>query len=241
MRQWGEERGQNVIVKHWPGTDVQGDAYVDCARVNARRGRARWLAFIDTDEFLVLKKHANVIEFLQQHCESGALSVNWFIFGPNGRRVYQPLPVTLRFVYRHPGVNQHVKSFVNIQDLPFNQSGFGIQPHFPWLLKPGTQQKDTNGATFHGPFNPGGPTDVAVIHHYWTKSMKEFSYKSCVRGSINPAAMKYILCNATVPQNDKVYDPSAWDFLKDNVPEYAFFEELRAGQLTSSKYHHTFQ
>lgn len=242
MRQWGEERGQNVIVKHWPGTDTQRDAYADCARVNARQGRARWLAFIDIDEFLVLKKHANVIDFLEQHCETGALSVNWFIFGPNGRRVYQPLPVTLRFVYRQAGTNQHVKSFVNIQDLPLNRSEFKVTAHFPTLLKPGKQQQDTNGATFYGPFNPGGPTDVAVIHHYLTKSIKEYWYKSCVRGRADASGpMKYNHCNQTIPQDGTVYDPSAWDFLKDNAPEYAFFEELIAGQLTSSKYHHTFQ
>ena len=38
-------------------------------------------------------------------------------------------------------------------------------------------QHDTNGTAFEGPFNAGGPSDIAMLHHYRTKSFQEYISK----------------------------------------------------------------
>ena len=65
-----------------------------------------WMAFFDVDEFLVLKKHDTVNEFLMQHLRRGSLAISWYIFGTGFRDVYAPLPVTKRFMYRD-GLEKH--------------------------------------------------------------------------------------------------------------------------------------
>lgn len=82
-----------------------------------------YMAFFDVDEFLVLKKHDTVDEFLQQHLTEGSLAISWHIFGTGFRDLYTPLPVTKRFMYRD-GVHPHdrhqqafnVKSILKLSD-----------------------------------------------------------------------------------------------------------------------------
>ena len=43
-----------------------------------------WVACFDTDEFLVMKRNTTLIDFLTKNCRSGAIAVNWILFGqPN--------------------------------------------------------------------------------------------------------------------------------------------------------------
>jgi hypothetical protein len=178
LKQWGEEKGHHVTVTHYPGSAKQGSAYLDCARrLAAEGGNHTWAAFFDVDEFLILKKDEHVEDFLLEKCSSGTLTVNWLMFdgrfGNSSRILYSPAPVTKRFMYREENANQHIKSIVRLRDMDLKRKP---HVHFPKLLNV-KDQKDTNGKRFTGPFNPHGPTDVAVLHHYRTKSNKEYVAK----------------------------------------------------------------
>merc|ERR1719401_1524127 len=93
------------------------------------------MAFFDVDEFLVLKKHATIDELLAQHLPRGALAISQHVFGAGSTRMYAPLPVTKRFVYRD-GVGSHdrhrnwglVKSIVKCAD-------YGDYPSSPHSIK----------------------------------------------------------------------------------------------------------
>lgn len=57
-------------------------AYKDC--VNNYRNQARWIGFIDLDEFVVPVKYNNVYDFLKLYNNWGRVLIYWKIFGSNG-------------------------------------------------------------------------------------------------------------------------------------------------------------
>ena len=44
-------------------------------------------------------------------------------------------------------------------------------------FKPGKHNRDTSGKIINGPFNPDGPSDVAVLNHYIVKTREEHTQK----------------------------------------------------------------
>ena len=257
LRQWGQRRGNETRTKviHYPGLGMQGQAYLHCAELAMKQRGMKWAGFWDIDEFLVLKKHDNVDDFLHQHLDNGALSINWYMFGPSGNTIYEPSPVTKRFVYREREVNNHVKSFVLLSDMNKMEES---NPHFPKLIR--GAQHDTTGREVEGPFNDDGPSDVAVLHHYATKSYNEYIQKR-VRGRADQAGwtpshpgpeyqkrinfakltLKEAILNdgnvhsvRDISGNDKhisgsvpqEFDDSAWELLKKVAPKYALYEKI---------------
>lgn len=126
----------------------------------------QWAAFLDVDEFIVLKKHNNIQEFVADYDEYSGVGINWYLFGDNGQTEKQT-GLLNRFTKRQSSVNQHVKCMYKMRpDLVM------VNPHHGnvgWV--------DTNKNAHQGPFNPGGPTDVAQINHYFCKTFVEFQEK----------------------------------------------------------------
>lgn len=249
LRKWGQNRGKSIQVVHFPGINKQQVSYWDCAQKanEGKYGQTEWVGFWDIDEFLVLKKHNDVEDFVGEFLTTGALGINWYLFGPSGRISYEPLPVTKRFACRQDKANFRIKSIVRLKDMNMK-----IAPHvhFPYLNE-GTLH-DTNGRIFEGPFNEDGPIDTAVIHHYRTKSIKEFLQKT-IRGRADAddeSGVKKIIYKGRVKNatdifekvlahggekmdtetcHDMTYDASAWSAMKKLVPKYALYDALASG------------
>ena len=101
LQNWQNKRrnsGYSLRVMPKPGTHRQMYGYHMCAA--EYREDHTYMAFfdVDMDEFLVLKKHNTVNDFLEQHLRKGSLAISWFIFGTGFRDA--PLPVTKHFSYR---------------------------------------------------------------------------------------------------------------------------------------------
>jgi len=98
-------------------------------------------------------------------------------------------------------------------------------------------------------WNHEGTADVAVLHHYERKSFKEFVTKR-LRGRAgrdpnSPLVKKGILDaqnqfknalrvydhNSTEIEKGIVFDDSAWQILKKNVPRYAVFDTLYSTEM----------
>lgn len=235
---WQNKRrksGYSVRVMPKPGTHRQMYGYHMC--VAEHKNDHTHMAFFDVDEFLVLKKHSTIDQFLQQHLVRGALAISWHIFGTGFTSTYGPLPVTKRFMYRD-GVTKHDRHHVwhNVKSI-LKLSDYGGYPQSPHSMK--TNRKtagsdkawiDTNGKSNFdniGASNFDRPVDVAVIHHYKYLSPKEFYWKSCVRKTVDD---KFKDCDKLKSKakeyNGRVYDDSAWQALKRNVPRYAMFDEF---------------
>lgn len=194
-----------LIVQHIPGYVMQLTAYNHFLKTFGHYHT--WCAFIDADEFIVLKKHPNVVAMLEEHCHDGALTLNWYMFGSSGKLEYEPEPVTKRFQLRARAVNPHIKTIVHTASV----HTMGIHDCQVMYINSGMPH-DTNGRLVIGPFNPDGPVDVAVIHHYNAKSLEEYQWK-IARGRADNGDTRTIeqFYEADRDANE-LLDTSAWDY-----------------------------
>lgn len=162
---------ETVRVQHYPNEKKALGAYFKCAKPYSSYNV--WAAFIDIDEFIVMRRHKNIKDMLMDLVPmGGALSLNRITFGSSGRRIGSPEPVLQRFTARAKRIDQHVKT---ISYLPHT---LRVTPYFAVLREPhervdpdGHAQGKTSSLNRH-------PTEsTAVIHHYHVKSVEEFRRK----------------------------------------------------------------
>ena len=245
-----DKKEVQISIQHWPGAAQQSAAYRDCATQLQRAQQSSssspyWVGFLDVDEFVVLNQHDTMPQFLQDHCPTGAVSMNWALMGSSGQQVYRPLPVTQRFQDRVASVKgrhyeQLIKTFARIQDIK-TTSGALFNAHFVSLQK-GFHRVDTNGniQPTHSRRNTN-ITDIddndnspptALVYHYRSKSAAEYQEKFAKGRSGSRAH------NATwVAQQQRlaelgkdwmegdVHDSVVWETLKERKPLYHFFDE----------------
>jgi hypothetical protein len=104
-----------VTVRDWPVNDGvygQMSAYDDCLRW--RRYDARWIAFIDLDEFLFSPTGKPLPEILAEYEPWPAVAVNWVMFGTGGLRTPPPGLVIENYVRTVESSGSHpIKSIVD--------------------------------------------------------------------------------------------------------------------------------
>jgi len=166
-----------------------------------------WVAFIDVDEFIVLKKHKNIKEFIKEYdaVENG-LAINWVLFGSNGHEVIKDnnYSVLERFTKRQNSVNQHIKTLLKLRD-----GVKMVDPHHPNVVL-----HDTNFNQVNAPWNPIGTIDVVQINHYFCKTLEEFKEK-IDRGRADVLRKRNISDWEAHNGND-IDDFLALDFFKSN-------------------------
>ena len=111
-----QKYGSFVHVYHYPAESPQLRAYAHCgARYNHS---SVWAAFIDIDEFIILRKHATVKHLLHDVAPfGGAVSLNRVFFGSNNLTRYEDRPVVERFTRRQTGLDTLVKTISYIPDV----------------------------------------------------------------------------------------------------------------------------
>jgi Glycosyltransferase family 92 len=184
--------GPNLIKVEFDGINQQMNSYNHFVENNY--GLYDWVAFFDVDEFLVLKKHNNIKDFISDYSEFDRIGINWVLFGDNGiEKVDKDYNVLKRFTKRQSDVNQHIKCIVNYR------KGFTMGIHNPYLY-----WADTNKVVRSGPFNINGPTDIAQLNHYFCKTKEEFIEK-CNRGR----------ADATYKRNVSEFDAHNFNDIED--------------------------
>jgi hypothetical protein len=161
------ERGLVQLVS-WPlpyenvhqWTEVQCLAYERA--LHWARGRTKWLAIIDVDEFL-FSVRGPLINVLKRYEPYGGVAVNWQVFGtsniakiPDGRLIeslHLKAPQNVE-------TNHHVKSIVR----PERVLSCGNAHSMTYY--PGFSQVDTDGIPFEGGLSPTVKIDPLRINHY---------------------------------------------------------------------------
>ena len=156
-----------LVLIHFPGRGQQVPAYENF-RVHHSK-KHTWTAIIDIDEFIVMKEWMPISKFLEKYCATGALGLNWRLFGDSGHTVYTDEPVTSRFIMCQKGINPHVKSISKNSDV----ERYNIHNS---TTKKGIL-KDCFGNHISGPFNNKGNLNIAYINHYFVKSKEEWTIK----------------------------------------------------------------
>lgn len=165
-----------------------------------------WAAFFDVDEFLVLKQHNNIQEFINEYKESQSIAINWMLFGDNNHQTINnnDYSVINRFTKRDNSINPHIKTICNLSYSPFFYC-----PHnsnLSWV--------DTNNKIGSGSFNENGPTNVVQLNHYFTKTLPEFKNKIS-RGRSDNGSFRSI-DDFDCHNHNKIDDYYAYNFFNNN-------------------------
>jgi hypothetical protein len=158
---------------HYPGKQKQMPAYIDfMKRCHENPSEAPdFVGYIDVDEFLFLKRHSTIQEFLGDFGHCSGVAIPWRMFGSNGLTSYDPRPVTVRFPNGAESTHSHFKSFVRpMECMKLNN------PHFFYTTRGTRNAADTKTLTV-AEDHCEDPGDVAVLNHYFTKSFREFLQK----------------------------------------------------------------
>lgn len=163
---------KNKIVKlidwNMPGFN-QIEAYRDGIR-RAIKNKVKWLAVIDSDEFIVPIHGNNLGAFLKQYEEFGGIAVNWQMYGtshvyeiPSTQLLIESLLYKARENY---SANTHIKSIIQPErTIDFND------PH-TCRYQPPYFQVNENKEPFYGPYSPYVSVNKICINHYWTRDEK---------------------------------------------------------------------
>ncbi|WP_374442547.1 glycosyltransferase family 92 protein [Stella sp.] len=185
--------GARVTVLDCPGPTRQLPAYADCL---ARFGdAARWIAFIDLDEFL-FAPDGDLPARIEAYRDHPAVAVNWMVFGSSGHELRPPGLVTKAYRRRadaafaipqptflkspgldpdrlesyHP-MSAHVKVVL--------QPALALRPMTPhhFRYRDGRLAVTENGEPFDGPWSPRVSVERLRINHYWSKSRQDLVEK----------------------------------------------------------------
>lgn len=205
-----EKKSHNVTIIHIPG-----DKMMRSSRnlfLLQYKNKHKWVAHIDLDEFIVLKKHNSIIDFLNEYNDCDSIALNWLMFGTSNQIYYKNEPITKRFQYCSKDLNNHYKCISKIQSIQDC-----VHSHRP-LLKNGNIY-DTNRKVVKEIFNPDGDYNIALIHHYYSKSEEEFKLK-IARKMVDEAPKRdEALLNDIHLQNNDVYNTDAWDFYSKHLEQ----------------------
>ena len=147
--------------------------------------KSQWLGTLDTDEFVVLERHATLGEFLRPYEECAGVCLSLTHFGPSGvEQKGDASRVIPSYRYREPDTfwaGAWTKSFVQVACRP----NFGGCVHAP-----SSYDSATNVGTVNTAFQPYEAfrrgehpvlRDVASVNHYVTRSFEDWAAK-CKRG-----------------------------------------------------------
>lgn len=135
-----------------------------------------WVAFIDGDEFIVLKENDDIHEFLVGFKHFSAVSLNWHLFGHNGFYDNPEHLITATLIRRMKMPSIRVKTITRVNEILLIRSAHYCE------LRRGTRV-DANLRQASDRLYPG-KTNRANINHYQSRSFKNWMNR-VNRGDVN--------------------------------------------------------
>lgn len=164
-----------VVYKYWPDR-IENVPQLAAYAAALKEYDAKWMAFFDIDEFLVLRDHDSVNEYLAEMDDAvGAIAVNWLVFGSSARIEPGVGLVMDRFVRcapRRHGKNKFCKSIVRRSALTKMSVHTGTLDQGFYADSTGRCTSMTNDAKTMVICHEG-----AQLNHYLLKSWEEFKEK----------------------------------------------------------------
>jgi Glycosyltransferase family 92 len=198
-----------VELTDWPDEPGQITAYAHCLESN--RDAARWIAFIDLDEFLFSPTLAPVPDVLIDYEQHPAVVVNWAYFGTSGHKTPPQGLVIENYVWRsrdNARRNRLVKSIVDPRRTVRSR---GVNPH-AFAYSDGFAVQENGRLLDRKPF---GVTDEVSferlrINHYAMKSQQQWEEKRTAP-----------MANSGTPRRLTRERPGQFDVHDDLITAYA--------------------
>ena len=197
-----------VTLIEWPHQQGQIKAYNNC--IDNRRNEAKWIGFIDIDEFIVPNKDNNIYDFLERFEDRPAVKLYWQLFGTSGQLNRDKSGLIIEdFVVCWNKYDEVGKCFYNtIYDYnPKYKKNLGLH-HELWASWKGINLPPVNcfdNICQRGFEKVDSPDFPIQLNHYYTKSFDEYverSAKGDVFFEVNPRNLDYfyrheMLCGNT--------------------------------------------
>jgi len=138
-------------------------------------GQSKWVALIDTDEFMFPRHNENLIEFLNEYEECSGVLVNWQLFGTSHiARIPDNQLLIETLLMQSPvqsNVNKNCKNIVRPEKVKYCTRANCVI-HYPW-----TYSVDPDKRVFFWDFYQSRPVNIEKIriNHYWSRD-EEFFY-----------------------------------------------------------------
>lgn len=170
------------------------------------------VAHIDIDEFIVLKKHNNICDFISEYIvdDCQGIGMNWRFFGSSGQTEQSIEPVTMRFTMCSQNGDQHIKTLFKTEHFLHYNSCHDV------TLKKG-YIKTTTRAIINGPFNPNPDCSIIQLNHYKCKTLPEFKYiRTRGRADFNHAVPENVEESFKAYDHNEIEDVTAMKFYQTN-------------------------
>ena len=218
-----------VTYTFFPGQCSQMAAYIDA--VHRFRFLSRYMAFVDSDEFIFPQNNKTIVEVLDEifdkNPDAAGLGVNIFNFGSNYQeKANYSTGLLERFTRRsatdwipvawngNPGGTATISSIANPRKVKVFH-----QPHSPQYFET-CQPINSNGDFIQGHFNNPPTVDKIVMNHYSTKSREEYIIK-VRRGNADHYKSLLDEKNFTHDTGNEVFD--------DSILKYRAFRMTETG------------
>ena len=164
-----------VTLTEWPVSPGQRSAYMHCVRKRWRD--ARWIAFIDLDEFLFSPQQIDIRSVLRRYADVPALYVYCLVFGSSEHTTRPAMPVIEAYVRRETLCRTDTgKSIVNprfVRNVP-NSHHFAL-----WKGRTvDTSRRPTASPTGKVLPDRAPVYDILRINHYFCKSRDDLRDKA---------------------------------------------------------------
>lgn len=101
----------NIYVIHFPGKVMQYHAIQYFINNIMYNHDISHVIHMDVDEFIVLKKHKSIKDFIQEYIKDdcAGIGINWRFFGDSNKKTYSNEPLRSRFTWCQKNGDQHYK------------------------------------------------------------------------------------------------------------------------------------
>ena len=136
-----------------------------------------YAAFFDVDEFLVLKKHSNVKDFVAEYSDCQSIGINWVFFGNNGQEnvIDNDYSVIKRFTKRRIEPGEPGSELAAVKQILKLDQKIHMCIHHPQCLWHTPER-----ILCDGPGTKHKSVEIAQLNHYWCKTKQEFVEKKMI-------------------------------------------------------------
>jgi hypothetical protein len=165
-----------VDVQPWPEDPGQITAYAHC--LETHREDARWIAFIDLDEFLFSPTLTALPEILPEYEQHPAVVANWAVFGSSGHKTRPAGLVIENYLWRLPDERRRNHNVKSIVDPRRTLHSAGVNPH-AFIYADGFAVNELHHPLDRKPLGEMPEVSFARlrINHYYIKSEQEWGSK----------------------------------------------------------------